>query len=128
MSNRQEPPVIHVVDDDEAVRSSLTLLGEARGWTVCAYASAEDYLSAPPTAPERTQCLVLDLQMPGRNGADLLESLDYAGKQIATIVLTAWPDSELARRARSAGAVKVLSKPFAPADWLRAVEESLRST
>ncbi len=117
--------MIHVVDDDEAVRSSLTLLGEARGWSVRSYASALDYLSAPRNWFPHAECLVLDLQMPGMNGAELLESLKASGNGIAAVVLTAWPEGELARRARRAGAGRVLPKPIVPGDWLRAVEESL---
>ncbi|MEE4303932.1 response regulator transcription factor [Wenzhouxiangella sediminis] len=120
-----EQPVIHVVDDDEAVRSSLSLLGEARGWLVRPYASAHEYLNAPHAPKGNSECLVLDLQMPGMNGAELLESLQASGKQIATVVLTAWPDSDLARRAERAGARLILAKPFAPVEWLHAVEESL---
>lgn len=125
MSIQRERPLIHVVDDDEAVRSSLTLLGEARGWAVRSYASANDYLAAPTSGDERPDCLVLDLQMPDMNGAELLESLKSSGDTVATIVLTAWPESELARRATEAGAREIISKPFSPGDWLRAVERSL---
>lgn len=125
MNSRPEPPVIHVVDDDEAVRSSLSLLGEARGWVVRPYANAHEYLSAPRGPKGRYECLVIDLQMPGMNGAELLESLHACGIQIATIVLTAWPDSDLARRAEKAGARQILAKPFAPVEWLHAVEECL---
>lgn len=125
MSIQREQPLIHVVDDDEAVRSSLTLLGEARGWSVRSYACALDYLSAPRDEIPHAECLVLDLQMPGMNGAELLESLKASGNRIAAVVLTAWPEGELARRARQAGAGRVLPKPIVPGDWLRAVEESL---
>lgn len=125
MSIQRNPPLIHVVDDDEAVRSSLALLGTARGWSVRAFASADDYLWASHAEPGQPDCLVLDLHMPGMNGAELLESLQASGRQVAAIVLTAWPEGELARRAVEAGAWRILAKPLAPADWLHAVEESL---
>lgn len=125
MNPSPEQPLIHVVDDDEGVRSSLALLGQARGWSVRGYASADDYLSASASAEGQPECLVLDLQMPGMNGAELLEALKSSGKHLPAIVLTAWPDGDLARRAMQAGARRVLSKPLSPGDWLSAVEESL---
>lgn len=125
MSIRPEQALIHVVDDDQAVRSSLRLLGEARGWNMRTYASADDYLAESPSPQGQLECLVLDLQLPGMNGTQLLEILQASDRHPATIVLTAWPDSELARRALAAGASRIISKPFSPGAWLRAVEESL---
>lgn len=125
MSTHLERALIHVIDDDEAIRSSLALLGEARGWRMRTYASANDYLAEPHSPPGRMECLVLDLQLPGMNGTQLLQALRASGRDIATIVLTAWPDSELARRALNSGASRIISKPFSPGDWLRAVEECL---
>lgn len=125
MSIQLEQALIHVVDDDEAIRSSLARLGEARGWQVMPYASARAFLAERPSPAGRPECLVLDLQLPGMNGAQLLEALTASGRHIATIVLTAWPDSNLARRALDAGATRIVPKPFAPGDWLRAVEETL---
>lgn len=127
MNIRRALPLIHVIDDDEAVSSSLVLLGEARGWKVETYSRADHYLAGLPFAERPPDCLVVDLQMPGMNGAELLEALQATGRHIAAIVLTAWPESELARRAREAGAREVLSKPFAPGAWLSAVEASLFS-
>lgn len=117
--------MIHVVDDDKAVRGSLRLLGEARGWQIRTYASAHDYLAEPPSPQGQLECLVLDLQLPDMNGTQLLEMLRASDRHPAAIVLTAWPDSELARRALAAGASRIIAKPFAPGAWLRAVEESL---
>lgn len=125
MNPLREQPLIHVVDDDEAVRSSLTLLGEARGWSVKGYASAHDYLATSLSGEERPECLVIDLQMPGMNGAELLETLNSSGMHPPAVVLTAWPDGDLARRAARAGARRILAKPLSPGEWLSAVEESL---
>lgn len=125
MNSEAQQAVIHVVDDDDAIRSSLTMLGEARGWKVLTYASADAYLADLPSDRGVPGCLVLDLHMPGMNGAELQEALKAAGRHIATVVLTAWPESDLARRAREAGARRILSKPFSPGDWLLAVEEVL---
>lgn len=125
MSIQMEQALIHVVDDDEAVRSSLTRLGEARGWQMKTYASAQDYLAESPSPQNQHECLILDLQLPSMNGTQLLEELTKSGREIATIILTAWPDSDLARRALDIGAQRVLSKPFDPAEWISTVEKSL---
>jgi len=121
-------PLIYIVDDDEAVRTSLTLLAHARGWDVCVFDSAIDYLEHGPNAPDdRPSCLVLDLQMPDMDGAQLQERLQRRERQIPTVIISAWPDSEQARRALAAGARTVIAKPFAPSEWVGVVEKVLEA-
>lgn len=121
-------PVVHIVDDDEAVRSALSLLANAHGWGVRAFDSAAGYLEADPEVGDRPAVLILDLQMPGMNGAHLQEVLASQDRHIPTIVLTAWPEGELADRARAAGANAVLAKPFDPSEWLRTVKEVIENS
>lgn len=121
-------PVVHIVDDDEAVRSALSLLANAHGWSVRAFDSATGYLEADPEIGDCPTVLILDLQMPDMNGAHLQEVLASQDRCIPTIVLTAWPEGELADRARAAGADAVLSKPFDPAEWLRTVKKVIENT
>jgi len=119
-------PLIFIVDDDEAVRNALILLANARGWNVLAFDSAEDFLArAPEQADGRPMCLVLDLQMPGMSGAELQERLQRRDHRLPTLILSAWPDGHLARRALAAGACAVIGKPFAPSQWLEIVERLL---
>lgn len=113
------------MDDDEAVRRSLALLASTQGWQTHAYASAAEFLDKPPRE-EGPACLVLDLQMPGMNGATLCETLVARGRDIPTVVLTAWPAGELARRAIRAGAVEIVAKPCNPTLWVQAVERALK--
>ncbi len=115
---------VHIVDDDEAVRTSLVLLACAQGWRTYAYASASEFLDASVHI-EQPACLVLDLQMPGMDGARLCEKLLERGHDLPTLVLTAWPGGELARRAVMAGAREVIAKPCDPMLWLQAVERAL---
>jgi len=120
-------PLVFIVDDDEAVRGSLTLLAEARGWDARAFDSAEAYLAqAPVHASGRPMCLVLDLHMGGMNGAELQERLQRRDFQLPTLILSAWPEGELARRALAAGASNVIGKPFAPCQWVELVEQLLK--
>ncbi len=110
--------IVHVVDDDEAVRESLEALLFAFGFEAETYGSAEDFLA-------RTRgdgvCLVLDVNMPGMSGLDLLQFLSDQERRTPTIVLTANPDNQLRERARQLGAVAVLTKPVTNTDLLDAI-------
>ena len=108
-------PLVYVVDDDAGVRPALTLLIEALGWRARAFACAKAFLQRAQGQQEIRACLLLDLQMPAMNGAELLEHLRDDGTVLPTIVLSAAPDSALAERALAAGALRVLAKPVDPA-------------
>jgi FixJ family two-component response regulator len=116
---------IFIVEDDEAVRSALGLLVRSSGWEARLFASAQEFLGQPQRTDNGPVCLVVDLHMPGMNGAELLEQLSAADCQIPAIVLTAWPEGEMASRALAAGADKVLGKPCEPDYWLSAVNTIL---
>ncbi len=120
------PPgwTIYVVDDDEAVRHSLSWLAESAGWTVRAFRSAESFLdSAPPSVPA---CLLLDVRLPGMDGLELLRVLAARGRAMPTVVLSAESDEHLRETAPHQGAVTFLSKPCDEGDLLRAIERALR--
>ncbi len=101
-------PTVFIVDDDEAVRFAISMLVETCGWEARAYGSAEEFLEANGGSHE-PGCLVLDLNMPGTTGADLLEE---TAMWLPVIVITGYSDSMLAERARHAGVRAVLKKPF----------------
>ena len=103
-------PVISVVDDDESLRRSLSNLLRSVGFGVETFASAEEFLRS--AQPENTGCLVLDLQMTGMSGLDLLRHLAVADSRIRVVILTAHGDEETRRRSLEAGAVAFLDKPF----------------
>lgn len=103
-------PHVCIVDDDEAMREALVMLIESMGWEVDAFDSAEAFMDNYPARQDF--CLILDLQMPGMSGADLLERLHGENRNIPVIVITAFPENNLARRALAAGALEVLTKPF----------------
>lgn len=102
-------PRICIVDDDEAVGQALRLLVRSFGWQVESFPSALAFLAALQVPPD---CLLLDLNMPEMNGAELLESLAARGVPIRTIMITAQKESPLLVRAEAAGARARLTKPF----------------
>lgn len=103
------PSIVHVVDDDEAVRDSMRALLESYGIEVYAYASAREFLVADPAQPGG--CVLVDLHMPGMGGLELLEALQAQGSRIPVIAITGRSDSMLKERATRAGAVTLLEKP-----------------
>ena len=102
-------PLISIVEDDQPFRESMQKLVRALGYTVEAFSSAADFL-ASPLLPE-TACLVTDVQMPGMTGVELQRHLMDAGYAIPTILVTAYPDEAVRKRALKNGAVCYLSKP-----------------
>ena len=103
--------LIYVVDDDEAVRDSLSLLLEARGYTVRSFASAGEFLNAAPSL--RAGVLIADIRMPGMDGLELQQRLTERGLFFPLIVITGHGDVPLAVRAMKAGALDFIEKPFA---------------
>ena len=108
--DEQGRPAIAVVDDDASLRRSVCNLLRSRGFTAEAFASAEEFLSS--TRREMAGCLVLDLQMSGMSGLDLLHHLRAAGADIPIVVLTAHGDQGTRQRCLEAGAAAFLVKPF----------------
>src|SRR5262245_57661978 len=117
------PPIVHVVDDDEAVRDSMRALLESYGIEVRDYASAREFLVASPTQPGG--CVLLDLHMPGMSGLELLEMLQVQGSKLPVVVITGRGDSVLKARAIRAGAVTLLDKPVAEDVLLNSLTRAL---
>jgi FixJ family two-component response regulator len=99
---------VFVVDDDQAVASSLRWLIESAGLKVETYASAQTFLDA---YDNRGGCLVLDVRMPGVNGLELQERLAARGHSLPIIIVTGHGDVPMATRALKAGAIDFLEKP-----------------
>lgn len=124
MSTIATAPVVYIVDDDDAVRFALQLLVESCGWNTRSYASAEEFIQDKSVTPN-AGCLVLDLNMQGTSGADLLEAMDPA---MPVIVITGYAESPLAERARRAGVRAILKKPFSDQLILGHIREALKVT
>jgi two-component system, LuxR family, response regulator FixJ len=106
--------MIFIVDDDDATRDSLRLLVECEGLKAQTFASGRVFLEA--TRPADGDCLILDLNMPGMNGFEVLAELNRRGDRIPVIVNTAQADPATRKRAEAAGAVAFLEKPVAAAE------------
>jgi FixJ family two-component response regulator len=115
--------LVRVVDDDEAVRSSLKLLLKSAGLTTQAYASATEFLAA--YEDDQPGCLVLDIRMPGMNGLELQDELNRRGAMIPVIFVTGHGDVPMAVEAMQRGAMDFLQKPFRDQDLIDRVLKAL---
>jgi two-component system response regulator FixJ len=111
--------VVHIVDDDEAVRQSLAFLLSTAGIPVRVYESATSFLAALPTL--QPGCLVTDVRMPDMTGIELLQQLRDRDIKLPVIVITGHGDIPLAVEAMKSGAIDFIEKPFAEESILRAV-------
>ena len=115
--------MLSVVDDDESVREALPDLLRELGYGVRTFASAYDFLSSDFI--DRTDCLILDVAMPGMSGPDLQNTLNARGKRIPTIFITAHGNEALRPRLLEQGAVECLAKPFSDTDLSEAIKIAL---
>lgn len=115
--------VVHVIDDDEALRDSVRLFLVNAGFKVRAYAAAGEFLAALDSG--MTGCIVTDVRMPGMTGMELLTHLEAHGGALPVIVITGHADVPLAVRAMKQGAVDLLEKPFLAEDLVAAVRRAL---
>ncbi len=119
----REEPLIYVVDDDEAVRDSLTLLLKAVGLKGQAFSSAAEFLHNYD--PEQHGCLVTDIRMPGMSGLDMQDELNKRGAPIPLIFITGHGDVPMAVDAMKSGALDFIEKPFRDQELLDRVHQAL---
>ena len=117
--------LISVVDDDESVRRTTTLLIESFGFRAATFESAETFLKSGHS--HDTSCLIVDVQMPGMNGLQFQSHLAAAGCGIPIIFITAYENNDSRRRAMQAGAAGFLGKPFSDEQLLQTIDSALRS-
>jgi two-component system, LuxR family, response regulator FixJ len=103
-------PLVIVVDDDVAVRNSLKFSLEVEGFMVRVYAGGTELLD-DTELPRRGGCLVVDQNMPGMNGLDLVAQLRARKIAVPAILITSYPTAALSERAAKAG-VAIVEKPF----------------
>jgi two-component system response regulator FixJ len=115
--------VVHIVDDDDAVRQSLAFLLSSAGLPVRLYDSASAFLAGLSTP--QGGCLITDIRLPGMSGIDLLKTLRAKAFAMPAIVITGHGDVPLAVEAMKAGAVDFIEKPFEEEAILNAVKRAL---
>ena len=119
---KEKPASVFVVDDDDAVRTSLKLLLKSVGQPAEAYASAQEFLDA--FDPERPGCLVLDIRMPGMSGLELQGKLNEMHAMTPIVVITGHGDGPMAVEAMQNGAVDFIQKPFRDQDLLDRINQA----
>ncbi|MGO9684329.1 MAG: response regulator, partial [Beijerinckiaceae bacterium] len=102
--------IVHVIDDDAALRDSVAFLLGAAGFSVRLYESAQTFLRE--LVAIEPGCVITDVRMPGIDGLELLRLLRETGQSLAVIVMTGHGDVSLAVRAMKLGAIDFIEKPF----------------
>jgi FixJ family two-component response regulator len=118
-------PLISVVDDHDSVRESLRGLLRSVRFGVEVFSSAEEFLNSDRV--RETDCLILDVRMPGMSGLELQRQLLAGQHEIPIVFITAHGDEGLRWRALRDGAVDYLLKPFSEEALLNAVQKALRT-
>lgn len=114
---------VYLVEDDPAIRASISDLLDSVGVRTRSFASAEDFLAAQTT--NLSGCLLLDVRLPGMSGMEMQTKLLESGFNIPIIIMTAHGDMPMVRKALKSGAVEFLIKPFRDEELLEAVEQAL---
>lgn len=117
-------PLIHVVDDDPAVRDSIELLCETAGFAVRTFAGAASLLAA---LEERPDCILLDVRMPGMSGPELQSELLRRGVRCPVVFLTAYGDVPTTVSAMKQGARDFLCKPVDGTVLVETLREACRA-
>lgn len=125
MADMREEAAIRVVDDEASVRHSWEFILESAGWTVRSYASAEAFLKLDD--PHIPGCVVLDVQMPGMSGIELMRELASRSNRLPVIFATAHGDIDMAVQALKDGASDFLPKPVKADRLIAAIEKAVKA-
>ena len=117
----EERRLVHLVDDDEAIRRSASFMLRTSGYLVKTYASGVELLALGKAVP--AGCILLDVRMPDMDGLEVQAALKEQGVLLPVIIMTGHGDVNVAVQAMKAGAVDFIEKPFEKAVLLSAIEE-----
>jgi FixJ family two-component response regulator len=121
--NQTERRRISIVDDDASIREALKSLMRSVKFHVDAFGSAEEFLASDRVAD--TECLILDVYLPGMNGFELQERLNQDRRAIPIIFITAHADDRSRQRAIEGGAVEFLGKPVRREVLFKAIQSAI---
>jgi two-component system response regulator FixJ len=116
-----EQPLVHLVDDDAAIRRSVSFMLKTSGHRVETYESGIDLLQNCSGLSDG--CILLDIRMPGMDGLEVQQALQERGLGLPVIIMTGHGDVSLAVKAMKAGAVDFIEKPFDKAALLSSLQE-----
>ena len=119
-------PLVHIVDDDSAMRDTLLALVGAESLEARGYASAREFLTANTTESEQPECIVLDIRMPEMSGIELLHTLRANLWNIPVLLVSGHADVPATIRGMKLGAVDLLQKPVDPLLFTHAIQRSLK--
>jgi two-component system response regulator FixJ len=119
----EELRLIHLVDDDEAIRRSVGFMLKTSGDHVRTYDSGVEFLKGAPNL--EAGCILLDVRMPGMDGLEVQAALRDKGVTLPVVIMTGHGDVSLAVQAMKAGAVDFIEKPFEKAVLLSAIEHGV---
>lgn len=122
--NDSDKPLVHLVDDDEAILRSAGFMLKTSGFQVKSYASGLELLKEARSLV--TGCILLDVRMPGMDGLQVQEKLQASGIGLPVVIMTGHGDVALAVQAMRAGAVDFIEKPFEKVVLLAALEQGFR--
>ena len=122
--NDSEQRVVHLVDDDAAIRRSVGFMLKTSGHRVESYESGTDLLKASSHLDQG--CILLDIRMPGMDGLEVQQALQEKGVTLPVIIMTGHGDVTLAVKAMKAGAVDFIEKPFGKEALLGSLDEGYR--
>jgi two-component system response regulator FixJ len=117
-------PLVHLVDDDGAIRRSASFMLKTSGYQVKSYESGVELLKSPGELSQG--CILLDIRMPGMDGLEVQQALRDKGVILPVIIMTGHGDVTLAVRAMKAGAIDFIEKPFEKATLLGAIEQGVK--
>ena len=116
-------PIVHLIDDDEAIRVSLSFVLEMNDLPARTYGSAQDFLAVAQTLT--MGCVVTDVRMPEMSGLELVRRLKERNVTLPVIVITGHGDVPLAVEAMRAGVIDFIEKPFDDVVLLRSIRMAL---
>ncbi|MCL6678106.1 response regulator [Sphingomonas sp. RG327] len=119
--NSDDTRLVHLVDDDGAIRRSVGFMLKTSGYEVRTYESGVELLKSLPAAPG---CVLLDIRMPGMDGLQVQAELAKRGVSLPVVIMTGHGDVTLAVQAMKAGAVDFIEKPFEKGVLLEAIDHS----
>ena len=122
--NGDTQQLVHLVDDDAAIRRSVSFMLKTSGFRVRIYETGVELLKDATKLEEG--CILLDIRMPGMDGLEVQQKLQSAGAALPVIIMTGHGDVALAVKAMKAGAVDFIEKPFEKTVLLAALEEGCR--